>query len=392
MLRIGLTGGIACGKSHVRRRLAEHGLPGVDLDRVAHEVIAPGGPAHAEVVAAYGPGILAPDGSVDRDALGAIVFTDQAARARLNALVHPRVAEEEARHAEVVAGQGSPALVTDAALLVEAGVHLRFDRLIVVHCPPELQLRRLMERDGLTEDAARRRVAAQMPMLDKRAFAHFEIDTSGTLDDTDHQADAVAGELHALAGRPAPPPLAHERALACLANAPPEGARGLRPRRFLRELLVRGNVEMEWLGRLLVPPAERPWYRALGAASREPPPATLMGTLALWAAARRRDDDFLLAAAASVARLTHGPGALAAEACLAAVGHRHALLGHPLDQGEQHWPAWRKAAARWGGGAPRAETPTDCGPLGRIATAAGAPDAETQDLVEALARLHGGLL
>ena len=120
MLRVGLTGGIACGKSRVRRHLAAAGFGTLDLDGVAHEMIAPGGPAYDDVVAAFGPGILAADGTVDRKVLGARVFADAAARAELNALVHPRVRDEEARRAAAHAAAGGRVFVTDAALLVEA--------------------------------------------------------------------------------------------------------------------------------------------------------------------------------------------------------------------------------------------------------------------------------
>src|SRR6185436_19631204 len=133
MLRVGLTGGIACGKSHVRARLAEHGLRTLDLDRIAHEVTARGGAAYGDVVRAFGRGVLAADGSLDRKALGALVFADGDSRGRLNAIVHPRVREEEARRADAWMDDLAAIVVSEAALLVEAGVHPRFDRLIVAH-------------------------------------------------------------------------------------------------------------------------------------------------------------------------------------------------------------------------------------------------------------------
>src|SRR5262245_49087722 len=111
--------------------------------------MAPGGAAYDDVVRSFGASILGPDGAIDRRALGDVVFKDPAARARLNALVHPRAREEEGRRAAALGAAGATVIVSDAALLVEAGVHLRFDRLVVVHCPPEEQRRRLMERDGL---------------------------------------------------------------------------------------------------------------------------------------------------------------------------------------------------------------------------------------------------
>src|SRR2546427_3185758 len=121
ILRVGLTGGIACGKSYVLRRLAAAGLATLDLDEVAHEVMAPGGAAHADVVREFGSGILAADGKVDRKRLGDVVFADPSARARLNALVHPRVREEEARRAAAADRGPGTVVVTDAALLVGAG-------------------------------------------------------------------------------------------------------------------------------------------------------------------------------------------------------------------------------------------------------------------------------
>jgi dephospho-CoA kinase len=128
MLRVGLTGGIACGKSHVSRRLASHGLHVLDLDAVAHAITAPGGTAYDDVVRVFGRGIVGADGAIDRKALGARVFADPEALGRLNALVHPRVRDEESRRAGELAGTEA-VLVTDAALLVESGMHTRFDRL-----------------------------------------------------------------------------------------------------------------------------------------------------------------------------------------------------------------------------------------------------------------------
>ena len=123
MLRVGLTGGIACGKSRVLVRLGAKGLATLDLDALGHHVMAPGGSAHDDVVAAFGSRILAPDGSIDRKSLGAVVFSDPAARRRLDALVHPRVRAEEAERAARLEAAGEAVLVSDAALLVEAGHH-----------------------------------------------------------------------------------------------------------------------------------------------------------------------------------------------------------------------------------------------------------------------------
>ena len=184
--------------------------------------MAPGGAAHADVVRSFGGEVLAADGRVDRKRLGQLVFADAEARARLNALVHPRVREEEVRR--TAAAGPEAVVVTDAALLVEAGVHLRFRRLIVVHCPAELQRRRLRERDGLDDEAAEARLAAQMPIAEKRAFAHFEVDTSGGFAETDRQVDVLVERLRALASSlPGPAPVPPERAAGCLLFGPAEG-------------------------------------------------------------------------------------------------------------------------------------------------------------------------
>src|SRR5436309_9756538 len=199
--------------------------------------MAPGGAAHDDVVRAFGPAILGPDGAIDRKRLGDLVFVDAGARARLDSLVHPRVREEEARWAAAADRGPGTVLVTDAALLVEAGVHLRFHRMVVVHCPPELQKRRLRERDGLDAAAAEARLAAQMPIGEKRRFAHFEVDTSASFADTDRQADAPAGTLRDLARTaPAPVPVPLDRAAACLLFGPAEGPRGLDPVRVVAEI------------------------------------------------------------------------------------------------------------------------------------------------------------
>ena len=353
MLRVGLTGGIACGKSHVLRRLAARGLPTLDLDEVAHELMAPGAPAHAEVVAAFGRGVLAGDGGIDRRALGARVFVDEAARERLNAIVHPRVRAEEARQAARVAGRGGSVFVTDAALIVETGVHLGFDRLVVVHCPPDEQVRRLVRRDGLDEGAARARLAAQMPIEEKRRYGHLAVDTSGTIAETEAGADRVAADLLSLAAHPsAPRAVPPERARGLLARGPARGPRGLEPAGLLAEIAAAGGLEMERVAARLVPPGEGPWYRR-GRAG-EPGPETLAGPLVLWVLARRgRDPALALAAAFSLAQATHGDPESAAAACFFAL----ALLDVA---GRDASPAgfagrtavWSAQAEAWAGAAP----------------------------------------
>jgi hypothetical protein len=291
---------------------------------------------------------------VDRQRLGDLVFADPDARARLNALVHPRVREEEARRAAAEERGPGAVMVTDAALLVEAGVHLRFHRLVVVHCPPELQKRRLRERDGLDEAAAEARLAAQMPIEEKRRFAHLEVDTSGSFADTDRQADALAGSLRELARTvPAPAPIPLDRAAACLLFGPAEGPRGLAPASVLAEIAEAGGPEMERLARLLVPPAPGPWYRA-AAAAPGPGPATLAGPVTLWSLARAgADDEHVAAAAATFARLTHSDPAARTDAVLQAVLLQSAAAAGVVDDRlrSRHGTSI-PLAERWGGAPP----------------------------------------
>jgi dephospho-CoA kinase len=354
MLRVGLTGGIACGKSTVLRRLAARGLATLDLDLVAHAVTAPGGSAHDDVVAAFGRGVLAPDGTLDRPALAARVFHDAGARARLNAIVHPRVRAEEARRAADLEAEGRRVLVTDGALLVEAGVHLRFDRLVVVHCPPELQPRRLMARDAVAAAAARARIEAQMPIGEKRRFAHLEIDTAGALADTERAADELGAELEGLSRSPrATVAFARERALRALARDGGGGPRGLAGRSLLEAAIDAGGLDLSALARRLDPPADV-WYRAARAGEAAPWPESLAVPLVVWAAARGRDADWLAAAAASLARLTHAEAEAVAGACLAALAAREAAAGAGLDEVRRRLPEWEVRARRWGRSAPPA--------------------------------------
>ncbi|HJQ98343.1 MAG TPA: dephospho-CoA kinase [Candidatus Polarisedimenticolaceae bacterium] len=188
MVRAGLTGGLASGKSTVAAMFRRLGALHLDADVIAHELLAPGGRAEAEVVARFGPGILGTDGAIDRGALGAIVFADPAALADLNAIVHPKVREEIARRLAREASSASPAEVAlvDAPLLVEAGMHGELDAVVVVTCPPEVQVARAVAR-GMREEEARRRIAAQAPLAAKLAVADVVIDNGGTLDETEAQ-------------------------------------------------------------------------------------------------------------------------------------------------------------------------------------------------------------
>ena len=195
MLRLGLTGGIASGKSTVAAMLRELAFAVLDADALAHTLIEPGRPAYAEVVHEFGSAVVAPDGRVDRAKLGALVFANPAKLARLNAIVHPRVKEDSDRQFDEWARRGTrDAVFIEAALLVEAGYLKNLDGLVVTWCRPEQQLERLRAR-GLSEPEARQRIAAQLPIEEKLRYATEKIDCSGTLEETRRQVQALADKL-----------------------------------------------------------------------------------------------------------------------------------------------------------------------------------------------------
>ncbi len=191
MLRIGLTGGIGSGKSTVSELLAARGAVIVDADRIAREVVEPGTPGLSAVVDAFGGQVLAADGSLDRPALAAVVFSDPAARARLDAIVHPLVRR---RSAELVAAAPSDAVVVnDVPLLVETGQAASFDVVLVVEAEPEIRVARLVGR-GLTEDDARARIASQASDEQRRVVADVVLDNSGTPEELAEQVDRFWAE------------------------------------------------------------------------------------------------------------------------------------------------------------------------------------------------------
>ena len=194
MVRAALTGGIATGKSYALARFAALGVPVVDADWLARLAVAPGTPGLAAVAARFGPSVLLPDGVLDRAALGRIVFADPAARADLEAIVHPHV-YGRIRDWFAQLPAGTRVAVADIPLLFETGREADFDRVIVCACAPEEQIRRIMARDRLDEAAARARLAAQWPIEKKVARADFVIRTDGTFAETDAQVAAVAREL-----------------------------------------------------------------------------------------------------------------------------------------------------------------------------------------------------
>jgi dephospho-CoA kinase len=195
MLRLGLTGGIASGKSAVAALLRDLGFAVLDADSLAHKLIEPGQPGYGEVLQEFGPSIADSSGHIDRAKLSAIVFADRSKLDRLNAIVHPRVAEVIFSQFEVWrrAGVRNAAFV-EAALLIEAGIHEKLDGVVVAWCKPEQQLERLLVR-GLTEDEARRRIAAQLPAGEKLRHATEKIDCSGSLEHTRRQVEALAVKL-----------------------------------------------------------------------------------------------------------------------------------------------------------------------------------------------------
>ncbi|UOQ89047.1 dephospho-CoA kinase [Agromyces endophyticus] len=192
MYLIGLTGGIASGKSTVARRLYEHGAVHIDADDLARRVVEPGTPGLAAVVAEFGEGVLRADGSLDRVRLGEIVFNDDAARARLNAIVHPAVRELSSRLiARAEADDPDAVVVYDVPLLVEASVDHPFDLIVVTNAPRRTQVKRLVEERGLDLMQAEARVDAQVDNTRRLAIADVVIDTDGSLASTMSQTDAL---------------------------------------------------------------------------------------------------------------------------------------------------------------------------------------------------------
>jgi len=197
VLSVGLTGGIASGKSVVRRRFESHGIPTLDADRIVHALLGAGMEASEEIRESFGEDVLAPDGAVDRKALGELIFRDRGARGRLEAIVHPRVGRSIEEFLEKARAEGAELAVVDAALMIETGSYRRYDRVVVAYCPSAVQKARLMDREGFGEDEADLRIAAQMSVDDKRKVADYVIDTSGTMEETLRNTDAVLERLRA---------------------------------------------------------------------------------------------------------------------------------------------------------------------------------------------------
>ena len=204
MLRVGLTGSIAVGKSFVSGVLRELGCRVMDADEVARRVVEPGSEGLRAVVGAFGPGVLQADGSLDRAALGAVVFGDEGRRLLLNSILHPLImAEQDEQLRRWEREEPTGVAVVDAALLIESGGYKRFDKVVVVHCRPDIQIERLMRRNNLSREEAGRRISAQMPQEEKLRYADYTVDTSGDYEDSRRRTGEVYKQLRALAEGPA---------------------------------------------------------------------------------------------------------------------------------------------------------------------------------------------
>jgi dephospho-CoA kinase len=204
VLKVGLTGGIGSGKSTVSRQLSSYGAVVVDADVVAREVVAPGSPGLAQVVAEFGTTVLRPDGTLDREAVGALVFADPDRLAALNAIVHPLVGARMDELEEQARAEGALVVVLDVPLLAENGLAPLYDEVVVVDCPVDVAVRRLVEQRGMTEEDARARIAAQATREQRRAVATHVLDNSGTPEQLAQQVRALWAGWPAAACRPPP--------------------------------------------------------------------------------------------------------------------------------------------------------------------------------------------
>lgn len=195
MLRVGLTGSIAVGKSFVTSVFAELGCPVIDADKIAREVVEPGSKGLAAVVAAFGNEIVGENNSLDRQRLGEIIFADEEKRKLLNSILHPYIRARQDQQLNDWAKKGTKIAIVDAALMIESGGFRRFDQLVVVHCRPEIQLARLMARDALSHEEAQRKIASQLPQAEKQRFADFLIDTSDGREATRRRTEDVYRDL-----------------------------------------------------------------------------------------------------------------------------------------------------------------------------------------------------
>jgi len=197
MLKVGLTGGIACGKSYTLKELQRHGAYTIDADAIVHQLMLPGHPGYHKVVEAFGTEFLNSDSYIDRRKLANLVFSDPAARQKLNEIIHPLVFAEEKRQVEEaeLIQRRTPMVVVDAALMIEAGSYRNYDVILMVYARPEVQLMRLMLRDQLDAEDALKRIASQMALLEKIKYADYVIENSGKLSNTSEQVTHTFRDL-----------------------------------------------------------------------------------------------------------------------------------------------------------------------------------------------------
>ena len=192
MRKVGLTGGIASGKSTVSGMFRELGVPVIDADMIAREVVAPGSRALEAIVDAFGAEILTDEKSLNRARLGEIVFSDLSKKKVLEGILHPEIIAEQDRRLKDLEREGrTPVAIVDAAVMIESGSWKRFDSLVVVDCEESQQISRLRLRNGMNEDEAVRRVDAQMPLSEKVKYADYVIDNRGSIDDTRKQVEEL---------------------------------------------------------------------------------------------------------------------------------------------------------------------------------------------------------
>jgi dephospho-CoA kinase len=194
---LGLTGGIATGKSTVTAMLRERGIPVIDADAIAREVVEPGKPAYEAIVRHFGREILLPDGQLNRKKLGEIVFSDEAERQVLNAIVHPEVRRMMREQAELAERSGAAIVFLDIPLLFESKLQHMVEKIVVVYVPAATQLERLQERDELDSEQAMKRIRAQLPIEQKKEWADYLIDNQGTREETAKQVDQLLAKIKA---------------------------------------------------------------------------------------------------------------------------------------------------------------------------------------------------
>jgi len=197
---LGLTGGIATGKSTITGMLRERGIPVIDADQIARDVVEPGKPAYEAIVAHFGREILLADGQIDRKKLGEIVFSDELERQKLNAIVHPEVRRVMREEAETAEKNGASIVFMDIPLLFESKLQHMVDKIVVVYAPAHMQLARMMERDELQEEQAQKRLRAQFPIDQKKADADFLIDNSGSREEAERQVEEMLSAIRSEIG------------------------------------------------------------------------------------------------------------------------------------------------------------------------------------------------